>query len=377
MRWGAAWLVAFALFAGPAMAEHAAVTCVQEQLAAAGYDPGPADGYPGRRTRLAVIAFSEAHGKLGLPALTEENGTVLCRLIGEAALELQVYWPAAREPVIVTAGPGVRANIRSEVIAMAQDTLRRFAEDYDIRLAMPMRFVLAEGEAEFARMMAESSDGNLRNLEERAEYHCNDESGVSGVTYGTLIGICLVPGRELGRGVSLTSLNNVVAHEMVHGAQRQLTGQPPRRGSFQDFVDHRGPLWLTEGTATMIAEALGTPDIYEVRFLQRLEEELNAIGWPDLSRHELRPENDLETDRLYAGGTLAVARLLSPAPEDLGRIFRFYEAIGRGADWPSAFADQFGQTPAETYQAFLALDPRGQAAEGKTAPGLTRPRRGL
>ena len=377
MRWGAAWVLALALLAGPAMADHAAVTCVQSQLRAAGYDPGPVDGYPGRRTRLAIIDFSEARGKLGLPVLTEENGTVLCRLIGEAVPELQAYWPAAQDPIILTAAPGIRDNVRTEIAAMARDTLHRFAADFDVRLAMPMRFVVAEGEAEFVRMMDEASNGNLRNLEQRAEEHCNDESGVSGVTYGELIGICLVPGQELGRGVDLFSLENVVAHEMVHSAQRQLTGRPPRSGSFQDFVDHRGPLWLTEGSATMIAEALATPDIYEVRFLQVLEEELTAIGWPDLARHELRPENDIETDRLYAGGTLAVARLLSPAPEDLARIFRFYEAIGRGSDWQSAFADHFGQTPADAYSAFLALDPRAQGAEVKTAPGLTRPRRPL
>lgn len=377
MRWGAAWALALALLAGPAMADHAAVTCVQSQLRAAGYDPGPVDGYPGRRTRLAIIDFSEARGKLGLPVLTEENGTVLCRLIGEAVPELQAYWPAAQDPVILTAASNIRDNVRTEITAMAQDTLHRFAADFDVRLAMPMRFVVAEGEAEFARMMDEASGGNLRNLEERAEEHCNDESGVSGVTYGDLIGICLVPGQELGRGVHLFSLENVVAHEMVHSAQRQLTGRPPRSGSFQDFVDHRGPLWLTEGSATMIAEALATPDIYEARFLQVLEEELAAIGWPDLARHELRPENDIETDRLYAGGTLAVARLLSPAPEDLARIFRFYEAIGQGSDWQSAFADHFGQTPAAAYRAFLALDPRAGGGEVKTTPGLTRPRRPL
>jgi len=374
MRWLAAWLVVFAFVAGPAMAEHSAVTCVQSQLRAAGFDPGPVDGYPGRRTRLAAIAFSEARGKLNLPALTEENGTVLCRLIGEAEPELRAYWPATQGAVILDVAPDVRANVETAIRAMADETLRRFATDYDVRLAMPMRIVVAEGEAEFARMMDEISDGNLRNLEERAAEHCNDDTGVSGVTYGTLIGICLVPGQELGRGVILDSLNNVVAHELVHSAQRQLTGRAPRGGSFQDFVDHRGPLWLTEGTATMVAEVQSTPDAYANEFLQALENELSAIGWPDLARHELRPENDLETDRLYAGGTLAVARLLSPAPEDLTRVFRFYEAIGRGLDWRSAFADQFGQTPAAAYRAFLALDPRAQAVAAKSPPDLTRPR---
>jgi Putative peptidoglycan binding domain len=379
MRRIAAYLTALVLSAGPAMAEHNAVTCVQEALVAAGFDPGPVDGYPGRRTRVAVIAFSEARGKLDLPALTEENGSVLCRLIGEAEPELQAYWPSAREPVLLTAAPDIRENVQTEIIGMARETLRRFAADFDVRLAMPVRFVVAEGEAEFARMMAENSNSDLRNIEERAEYHCNDVTGVSGVTYGTLIGVCLVPGQELGRGVILAALNNVVTHEIVHSAQRQLTGRPPRNGSFQDFVDHRGPLWLTEGSATMIAEALATPDAYAAGYLRMLEDELSAIGWPDLARRELRPETDRETDQLYSGGTLAVARLLSPEPDELARIFRFYEAIGLGSDWQSAFADQFGQTPTEAYQAFLELDPRAGQPEVKSAPrpGLTRPAHGL
>jgi len=372
-RFGA-YLTALVLAAGPALAEHNAVTCVQEQLVAAGFDPGPVDGYPGRRTRVAVIAFSEARGKLGLPGLTEDNGSVLCRLIGEAEPKLQAYWPSARDPILLTAAPDIRDNVRTEIIAMARETLRRFGTDYDIRLAMPVRFVVAEGEAEFARMMAENSDSNLRNIEERAVYHCNDETGVSGVTYGTLIGVCLVPDQELGRGVILAALNNVVTHEIVHSAQRQLTGRPPRSGSFQDFVDHAGPLWLTEGSATMIAEALATPGAYASRYLRMLEDELNAIGWPDLARHELRPDTERETNQLYSGGTLAVARLLSPDPEELVRIFRFYEAIGLGSDWQSAFADQFGQTPAAAYQAFLELDPRAGRPEGKAAPLPALPR---
>lgn len=368
MRFLAPWLIVTVLWTGAAMAQDAAgVTCVQEQMVAAGFDPGSVDGYPGRRTRAAIAAFAEARGKetLSLPTLTQHNGAVLCRLIGLADTSLQAQWPATRDPIQIIAAPSIHSNVQGAVYTMARETLRRFIVDYDIRLAMPIRIILSEGEVEFALMMNENSGGELRNLSERASYHCNAGGGVSGVTYGDLIGICLLSDQELGRGVSLGSLNAVVAHEIVHSAQRQLAGRPARNGSFQDFVDHRGPLWLTEGTATIIAEEITSPGVLTSGYVRYLEDELVALGWPDLAQMELRPTSDHTTSQMYTGGAVAVGRLLSPTAADLELIFRFYERIGLGGGWQSAFVEQFGQPSGDMYQAFLALNPRLQNDEAK------------
>ncbi len=341
------------------MAQDRGVTCVQEQMAAVGYDPGAVDGYPGRQTRAAISRFSAGQIKadLTLPVLTDDNGSVLCRLIGLADPRLQAHWPAQTDPIRILAGPGVAANYEGAVFAMARETLRRFILDYDLQLAMPVRIVISEGEAEFIRMMRDNSGGNLRDLTDNASYHCNTRSGVSGVTYGDLIGICLLPGQELGRGVNLAALNTVVAHEIVHSAQRQLAGRPPRTGNFQHFVDHRGPLWLTEGSATMIAEEIVTPGAMSFGYVGHLEEELLGYGWPDLAEFELRPNGEQQTRQLYVGGAVAIGGVLSPTAEDLGRVFGYYEAIGLGSDWRIAFAEQFGQTPAEFYTGFMARNP--------------------
>jgi peptidoglycan hydrolase-like protein with peptidoglycan-binding domain len=53
---------------------------VQERLAAAGFDPGPADGIAGPRTRAALRAFQEARG---LDPTGEPDGPTLAELGAE------------------------------------------------------------------------------------------------------------------------------------------------------------------------------------------------------------------------------------------------------------------------------------------------------
>jgi peptidoglycan hydrolase-like protein with peptidoglycan-binding domain len=53
---------------------------VQERLAAAGFDPGPADGAMGPRTRAALRAFQEARG---LDPTGEPDGSTLAELGAE------------------------------------------------------------------------------------------------------------------------------------------------------------------------------------------------------------------------------------------------------------------------------------------------------
>ncbi len=53
---------------------------VQERLAAAGFDPGPADGVVGGRTRAALRAFQEARG---LDPTGEPDGSTLAELGAE------------------------------------------------------------------------------------------------------------------------------------------------------------------------------------------------------------------------------------------------------------------------------------------------------
>ncbi len=48
----------------PASQQYSSVSTIQSGLAAKGYNPGPADGVAGRRTRSAIRAYQRDHGLL-------------------------------------------------------------------------------------------------------------------------------------------------------------------------------------------------------------------------------------------------------------------------------------------------------------------------
>lgn len=69
-------------FATPSLAN---VTCVQQQLTDAGFDPGPVDGALGKKTRTAAAAFAERES-IELPALTAETSWKWCSALRRAAM---------------------------------------------------------------------------------------------------------------------------------------------------------------------------------------------------------------------------------------------------------------------------------------------------
>lgn len=82
------------LLAGLAMGEErATIQRAQEALAAQGYDPGPADGVWGRRTREAILKFQAARGLAQSGILDEPTKTALLEPPIEGIL---VKWDALR-----------------------------------------------------------------------------------------------------------------------------------------------------------------------------------------------------------------------------------------------------------------------------------------
>lgn len=75
-------LLAWLALTGVAAAEMPLVREVQERLAALGYDPGPADGIAGERTRVAIMAFQRYRD---LPTTGAASPDLLHLLRAEAA----------------------------------------------------------------------------------------------------------------------------------------------------------------------------------------------------------------------------------------------------------------------------------------------------
>ncbi len=361
------WILAFAVSAGAAMAQDAGVRCVQQQLSTAGFNPGPLDGIPGRATRQAMRNFFALHGQAVPTNLTGNNGMVLCRQIGLLDTSLQIHWPARRTPVIATASAGVDRITEGAVYGAAHKALSRISAWYGFEIPMPVQVVVADNARDLERMLLDRADGNLNDLRAQADYHCSAPGGISGLAYFDLLGICIRRGASVSGNLDVRDLNLVVAHEVTHAVQAQLVGHAPWYRDLSSHIGHRGPLWLTEGSATFISEMLNWNDVGIDEIAESLHGDLLTGDWPVLSDLALRQDTEEETRQLYHGGSFAVASMISPTEAAIPNLLGYYEDIGLGATWEEAFEARFGQSPATFYANFALLGPedKGEAVDQK------------
>ena len=143
----------------------------------------------------------------------------------------------------------------------------------------------------------------------------------------------------------------IVAHEAFHLLQGELAG-PAALNSGPSDVPVAGPRWLTEGAAEYIA--------YRVLAENRLED-FDAIRrrWISVTRSVTAPLSSLEIATGFGGVAgiydltpLAASRLIETAGE--GAFVAYWEAIGRGTPWQSAFAAAFGRSLEAFYGEFDA-----------------------
>jgi peptidoglycan hydrolase-like protein with peptidoglycan-binding domain len=83
-------------WAAPAAADDN-VFCVQQQLAARGVNPGPADGELGARTRAAAESYAEAE-RLPLPTLTVATAGDWCAALRVPRVVTSTFAAAPRDP---------------------------------------------------------------------------------------------------------------------------------------------------------------------------------------------------------------------------------------------------------------------------------------
>ncbi len=143
----------------------------------------------------------------------------------------------------------------------------------------------------------------------------------------------------------------IVVHEAFHIMQYELAGSKALDGP-SDVVPPAGPQWLIEGAA----EYVGYRGIASAALIQMSQIRAQWIRRTKLTASPLRSR---ETSRGLFGepepyqiSPLAVDFLLATRSDTL--LVAYYEAIGRGEGWQSAFASVFGKSIERFYAEFEA-----------------------
>lgn len=351
---------AFAFFVGASVGAAAAsdthVTCVQQQLARLGLDPGEVDGVTGVQTRRAVAEFvqrlegdTDARAVFGaLPEFSERAAVGWCREIGSYAPQVAEVMPSAEPPVILTKET-VPPRILDYIERSYEEARQTFAQDYGIITASKPVLIVAFGRADLEDLLRLPVPG-IEDLSagaaaETAEDLCVGVERVMGSAYRNRIALCMPEGAQdsiQSYGIWQGRYQYVMLHEYMHHVQREMSfDKVPFDGEGRRRM---GPAWMVEGSAYLaqIKSRAGPTREVSVPMLVSLR---STDAQDPVPLEFIRKKQSVRSDADYASSNLAAALLALRYGED--RMVRFWRAVGEEDDWEAAFETVYDLPMAE------------------------------
>jgi hypothetical protein len=148
------------------------------------------------------------------------------------------------------------------------------------------------------------------------------------------------------------NLTKIAVHETFHILQSELAGDQSLRGGFDD-VPRAGPRWISEGSAELvgylaIADArLTTMPGVRADWAQRAKSSPVTLQRLAILRGQFEAGANA-----WGIMPLAVERLVGEG--GAAKVLSYFEAIGRGQPWETAFATVFGKSVETFYAEFEA-----------------------
>jgi hypothetical protein len=342
------WAALITALTAPARADEA-VICLQEQLAALGFDPGKADGQAGPATRSALADYEAANTPLSSRTLDSFTALVFCRELGLRDPALAEFWPSdGRRLRVEVAGPR-DDDLRAALLAEANDALTLVETQMDLRLAAPIDIVIGSTPQEIVKRAQEFTAFDVPALQRRVTELCQDAPDF-GVNFTHLPGVilfCHQPGVTFGLGFYPIELRKELGRLMAVEMMLQLTGDTTT-GSDADYYRRNGPMWLIVGTMQLLQRELDGNATPLGR--QKAAERLRQEGVPHPRTMELAQANLEDPVGLGRTGLLVTDDLTRET--GLAPIAAFYRALGIGSEVEDAFRLAFGRTLAEIYEGY-------------------------
>lgn len=337
-------------FAGAAAASDTHVSCVQEQLARLGLDPGTVDGVTGAQTRRAVEEFvqrlegEDAHAVFhALPEFSERAAVGWCREIGSYAPQAAELMPSAEPPVILTKD-SVSPRLRGYIERSYEDARQTFAQDFGMTTASKPVLIVAFNRADLEDLLRQPVPGipdlSPAAAAETAEDLCVGVERVMGSAYRNRIALCMPDQYKDGiisYDIWYGRYQYVMLHEYMHHVQREMTYDKV----VSDGTGRRrmGPMWMIEGSAYLaqIKSRSGPTREVSVPMLVSLR---SRDAEDPIPLAHIRKKQSVRSDAEYAASNLSTAVLSYRYGED--RMVDFWRAVGEEDDWETAFEKAYG-----------------------------------
>jgi len=341
----------FVFFPRLVLAADDGVLCVQNQLVAAGYDPGPVDGQLGSQTMQAYRAYNNRYGLSARAPLEPGNAVTWCRRMGLGDAELRRFWPSAQAPVNLVFAGGVHDTVRHVLEEWLPLSHTRAAEVFGLDIAGTDTVIVGASLAELEQMVPRYLPDRVRwsRLGDALEAQCDNPRQFGAFTVPGITVICVPPDLATGHRLPPADLYDAAAHEALHLIARQVLGIYPDDAAEGQRPEIDGPKWFHEGVAMVFADFFVTGrDIVETRaeMVRRLR------GRPMMRLQDLQTREAVldHNAQVYLVGAMAASHLVERHGfEAVGQVF---DLMGQGVHFSQAFERQFGQSLEDFYRRF-------------------------
>jgi peptidoglycan hydrolase-like protein with peptidoglycan-binding domain len=334
--------------ATPLRAEDS-VTCLQEQLAALGHDPGPPDGSVGPATRRALAAYEAANGVVADRKLDAFSAQVFCRELGLADPALKRHWPAFGRRLRVEIAGVPDNDLRTDLLLEADAAVSKVEMLFKVELATPVDIVLGSNAAEIAERAIPMTASPAGAVQRFATRLCQDapDYGVSSSHLPGVILFCHRPDAVYHGGFNTREVRNQLGRVLAMEMITQLTGDPAT-GSDADYFRRNGPMWLIVGTMQLLqreVDGVTTP-----LGRQKSAEKLREEGITNPRRMEYYQASLEDPAGIGKTGLLVTDDLTRET--GLAPLGVFYRTLGTGVSVDEAFERAFGKSLDEVYEGY-------------------------
>lgn len=326
-----------------------AVDCFHDQAVQLGLMKPSASIEFGPHSLEAAQGMSLRFDQLkGLRQISTDNAIAWCRELGLADETLKAFWPTKTGPKFEYIFSRSLNSGQQLVIQNAILFAFTYFKSLDVELAGTVKVIASSDLEELSQNLIDNSQYSISRAKAISiiNRQCRGR-GLGGFNAPGMIIICFNP-RYNWRQAQV-NLRMLLAHEMSHEIQRQMTGYRPIGIESQDeFLDEVGPLWLVEGSAIAFQFKALLPYVDVNEHISVFRSDVGGYSGEKLAQLTY---SDATSDRDFPNYAALAGHLLASRADGHRGFLNYWKLLAR-EDWQSAFTNAFGLSPAAFYQEF-------------------------
>jgi len=270
---------------------------------------------------------------------------------GDKEPYLKQFWSSKTTPNKIYAIDNYSQGFESYAHQIFNGVNQFLENEWDFNFSTTVHIVLAKSTEDLGYIIP--TNITQKEAQKLIDSIC-DSKGVRGLAFGPVLLICLTGDKNLDTSM----LKIVLAHEIFHSVQTELSGLGVKNISYENKVKKHGPSWMLEGCAGAFAASYevnntnnGSTKLYNE--FQKLKSSTYQLSYEEYTNFQINLSENYT--RLIYDSEIFCYDLMKKHGNN--SIIEFYENIRHStSDWQTQFESIFDITPHAFISGFRQIE---------------------